>query len=372
MKILFVGQRGVPSLDGAATERRVEALAQMLAEEGHEVTVTCGQPFVPKNINDFNGVKLAHLFSLDPGKADGWVRTVLEMGLIWWTNPDVVHVHSWRMAALCRVAVLLRPETTFVWTVDALPHLPRWAVGRVARRAAKMFDAVTVPTRALQYSLARDIKVAAEYVPDGYVASNAPDIPLKHFGLRKGQQYALALAEAPADVRQVAKAYDKAGLRKKVAVLQEPKGASSRLAKKFTFLHFVGEQSGRRLATLLSQASVVVAGQDVSSDSVLQAMEYGRPIVVLAPSPAEEVLGGAALFVKAGDEEGLAQVLKSVLNSKRRQTVWGAKAHRRARAHFTWTRILPEYEALYHYPLVRAVALDSAIRPSFTELPAVR
>lgn len=372
MKILFVGQRGIPSLDRAGVEQRVEALAQHLAEDGHEVTVTCGQPFVSKNITDFNGVKLAHLFSLDPNKTGGWVHTVLEVALVWWKRPDVVHIHGWRMAALSRVIALLLPEATFVWTINAVPNLPRWMVGMIIRGAVRMFDVVTVPTRALQYSLARDFKVTAEYIPDGYVACSAADIPLKHFGLRKGQQYALALVSTPAALRQMTKAYDKAGWRKKLVVLQASKGAFSRLAKEFAFLHFAGEQAGRGLATLLAQASVVIAGPGASSNSLLQAMEYGRPIVALSPSPVEEVLGGAALFVKTGDRENLAYVLKSVLNSKQKQAVWGAKARRRARAHFTWARILPEYEALYHYPQVRVVALDSAVKTFFTELPAVR
>ncbi|MFH1354501.1 MAG: glycosyltransferase family 4 protein [bacterium] len=377
MKILFVGQRGMPAYAEAPTGRpyrelRVQSLAQMLAKDGHDVAVTCGRPFVSKNISCFNGVELVHLFSLGPNKAEGWVHTFLELITMWWRNPDVVHVHGWKMAALARVAALLRPETTYVWTVDAVPDLPRWMVRLVAGSAKKVFDAVTVPTRALQYGLARDIKVTANYVPDGYVNSELPDIPLKHFGLRKGQQYVLALVETPAAVRKVARAYVKAGLRKKLVVLREGKGDFSRLAKKYSFLHLAGEQTGRGLATLLAQASIIVVDSDSSPDTALQAMACGKTIIAITPSPAEEVLGGAALFVGDKNKPALAEVLKSVAGSAARQAAWGRKAKKRAQAHFAWERILPDYEALYHYPRVRSVALDSAINTSFTKLPAVR
>jgi len=374
MKILFVGQRGVPALiEKARPERRVQALAQALAEDGHDVAVSCGQPFVSQNISRFNGVELVHLFSLDPAKAGGWVHAFLELVIIWWRQSDVVHVHGWKLAALCRVAAFLTPRSTFVWTVDAIPSWPLWIVRPIVRGAAKVFDAVTVPTRALQYVLARDLRVTTNYVPDGYTSAALPNIPLKHFGLRHGQQYVLTLAGTPQATRAVARACAQAGLRRKLVVLKEQRGVWTRLAKRFPFLHFAGEQSGRALATLLAQASVVVvADNDAPHDAILQTMDYGRAVVATTPSPAEEVLGGAALFVKADDATGLTAVLKSVAGSCRRQAAWGAKAQRRARAHFTWPRIVPEYVALYHYPQVKPVTLDSARQTFLTELPAVR
>lgn len=373
MKILFVGQRGIPALiEKASPERRVQALAQALVRDGHDVAVTCARPFVSRNISRFNGVELVHFFSLPPALVGRWVHTFLELVIIWWRQSDVVHVHGWKLAALCRVAVFLAPRSTFVWTVDAIPSWPLWIVRPIARGAAKVFEAVTVPTRALQYVLARDLRVATDYVPDGYASAALPNIPLKHFGLRHGQQYVLTLAGTPQAARAVARAYAQAGLRRKLVVLKEREDVWARLAKQFSFLHFAGEQSGRALSTLLAQAAVVVADNDASREAILQAMDYSRPVVAITPSPAEEVLGGAALSVKADDAAGLTAVLKSLVRSCQRQAVWGAKAHRRARAHFTWSRIMPEYVALYHYPRVKSVALDSARQTFLTELPAVR
>ncbi len=350
----------------------MEALAQNLAKEGYEVTVTCGRPYVARDINKVGGVKLAHLFSLDPRKTGGWAHVLLEIGLIWWSKPEVAHVHGWRTGALSLVAARLCPETTFVWTVDGPPNLPQWAARAIGREAVKVFDVVTAPTRALQYRLARDIKVAAEYVPDGYQAYSAPPIPLKHFGLRKGQQYALTLNSTPAAVRQVAKAYQKAGARKKLVVPRAATGPLARLARQYTFLHFAGEQGGRGRQTLLEQALVVIADKETSREELLQAMECGKPVVAITPLPAEEVLGGAALLIKAEDRKNLANTLKAVLNSKQKQVVWGRKAKRRARAHFTWERILSEYKAFYHHPRVRTVVLDSAKPASSARAATVR
>src|SRR3989344_6217511 len=86
MKILFLGQKGIPCItpdDKTGRERRVEALATLLAKKGHRVIVTCARPYTPKSLRKFNGVLLRHLPSFYPDVAGGWVYgifLVIKMG----------------------------------------------------------------------------------------------------------------------------------------------------------------------------------------------------------------------------------------------------------------------------------------------------
>src|SRR3989338_9854872 len=80
MKILFLGQKGIPCItpdDKTGRERRVEALATLLAKKGHRVIVTCARPYTPKSLRKFNGVLLRHLPSFYPDVAGGGVYELL-------------------------------------------------------------------------------------------------------------------------------------------------------------------------------------------------------------------------------------------------------------------------------------------------------
>lgn len=375
MRVLFAGQRGIPVLGyeaGKLREKRVQALAEVLIKKGHEVVVLCAQPFVSRYLTSFNGVELIHRFSLHPEKSGGWIHSIFELLTLWREQADVVHIHGWKMAAMARIAVLLSPESTFVWTIDNVPDLKKGLVRLVARQAAKIVDVITVPTRELQYVALNYWGVRARYVPDGYNEISGTEVARKQLSLRKGQ-YCLCTATSSQGVRRIAKAYSKAGTKKKLVVLQERKGYWKRLEKEFPFLSFAGELNGRGLKALIEGAAVViVAGQETPVDTLFQAMNGGKAIVAMTRAGYEEILGASAQYFTDGDTDGLTQLLRGVVTNAQRQRSWGGKARLRAHKHFQWSQIAAEYISLYNYPLVRTVAVDSAFSPSFTKLPAVK
>ncbi len=375
MRVLFVGQRGIPALGykvDTVRERRIQALAEMLIKKGHEVVVLCAQPFISRHLTSFNGVKLIHRFSLHPEKPGGWIHFILELTTLWREQADVVHVHGWKIAIMARIAVLLSPESTFVWTIDSVPNQKEGLVRLIARQAAKTVDVVTVPTRELQYAALTYWGVRARYVPDGYNEISEAEISRKQFKLRKGQ-YCLCTATSSQDVRRIAKAYSKAGTKKKLVVLQERHGYWKRLGKEFPCLFFAGELNGRRLKALIEGAAVVIiSGRDTPIDTLFQSMHSGKAIIAMARAGYEEILGANAQFFKDNDTDELTQLLRNVITNVRTQRFWGKKSSLRAFKHFRWSQIAAEYISLYHYPLVQTVSIDSALHPSFTKLPTVK
>src|SRR3989344_4864362 len=307
MKILFLGQKGIPPLrpagsaGQAAREHRVEALASALAAAGHKVTVTCAQPFVSRHLRRFNGVALRHVFSLNPLLPGGWVHSFLTLRVVGKAASDVVHVHGWRQAVLAPLSVLINPEATFIWTVDTLPARVGVVYVLVARWAAKMFDVTCAPTRELQYRLLTEFGIRAQYVPDGYTPEALPPVPAAHFGLRKGQYCVLTTTDIT-DIRWVTKGYEQAKSRKKLVVFAEKTPALSRPARRHPFLIFVSEAGRRVRASLIAQAAaVIVTGNETDSETVLTAMDSGVPLVVTATPLFSELVGATAPVVKPGD-----------------------------------------------------------------------
>jgi glycosyltransferase involved in cell wall biosynthesis len=364
MKILFIGQKGIPCKhqeDKAGRERRVEALSTLLAAKGHSVYVTATKPYVSKNLTKYNGVKLVHHASFLSDRPGGLLYDLLSVLTIWSKKPDVVHFQGWRAVVLAPLAVVLRPEITYIWTIDSWPEKRLAAMRQVTRWVEGLFDAITVPTRELQHGMLYNFNVRVSYVPDGYAVSEIPSLPLKYFGIR-ANGYTLTTATAAADIRMVAKSYKKAGGRRKMVVMAEEKGPLKRLGREYGFLHFVGDLKGRPLYSIINEAGLVVlAGSNNTLNTVLQIMDDGKAVVATSDVGYQEVLGVSAPIAKKGDVEGLAQLISPLMKDEKARLTSGRKAKKRAQAHFTWQRILPEYIELYHYPLLRAVPMDSAV-----------
>lgn len=362
MKILFIGQRGVPCLtpaDKSGRERRVEALTTMLARKGHKVMVTCARPYTPKSLRKFNGVLLAHRPSLNPEIAGGWLYDLLSVMSIVKFKPAVVHMAGWRMAVLAPLAVVLRPQATYIWTIDHWPTRKLSIMRGVARLVDGLFDVVTTPSRELQHKILHYLQIRAIYIPDGYADESWPPLGLTKFGI-KVPGFSLTTARSFDDVKTVAAAYKRAGMRRKLVVMGELHGSFKRLKQKFPFLHFSGELGERGQQAIIAQAGMVIMeGEQTTLNTVLSVMDKGKGIVATTAVGYQEVLGVAVLMVKTGDVNGLAAAIRT-LSLTGKFAALGGQAQKRARAHFTWQRVLPEYIELYHYPLLRPVWLDSA------------
>ncbi len=362
MKILFIGQKGIPCVtqdDKIGRERRVDALATLLAKKGHKVMVTCTKPYTPKSLRKFNGVLLKHVPSLHPEVPGGWLYDCLSILYIAKFKPAVVHMNGWRMAALAPIAIVLRPQATYIWTIDTWPTRKLPIMKWLARLVDGLFDVVTTPSRELQHKILHYLQIRGLYVPDGYGVETWPTLGLTRFGI-KVPGYSLTTATSPADVKKVAMAYKKAGMRRKLVVAEELKGSYKRLKSKFHFLHFTGKLGERARHAIVQGAGIVIlSGEKTTLNEVLAAMDCGKGMVATTDVGYQEVLGVASLMVKAGDVNGLAEAIRTLSLSANALSL-GRQAQKRARAHFTWQRVLPEYVELYNYPVLRPVWLDSA------------
>jgi hypothetical protein len=371
MNIIFYGQLGLPQLNQGGSNgqaSRVEALARQLVRDGHTVTVLGTAPYLAQG--NFHGIELKYLPSLNPQKPGGLLYLLLGLIYVVFRQPATIHVHGSRAALLLTLTRFLFRDTRIVWTIDKLPLLRLLTT----HYSLLTLENITTPSRALQYRLLVEHGIRAAYIPDGYEEPSVSDIATTHVSLKKGQ-YSVVLVESAAALRRVAVAYAKSKTEKKLVVFareevaypafrRDPaRGGGKLLKKQFPFLvlitHYTLLITPRlRRSILNSAAAVIIGDESVSTTLLLEAMHGSRAIIAPTLAAYQEILGTAGQYVAAGDTAGLTAAINKVVTSPAAQAAWGAKAHTRATHHFTWPRLMEDYQTLY-VPHVRLIPLDS-------------
>ena len=94
MKIIVLGTRGIPEILGGV-ETHCEQLYPRLSTMGNDVTVITRTPYVvDKNIIEFKGVKLKHIFAPKQKSVEAIVHTFLGVLYAGVKRPDVLHIHA--------------------------------------------------------------------------------------------------------------------------------------------------------------------------------------------------------------------------------------------------------------------------------------
>ena len=108
MKIVVVGTRGIPDIQGGV-ETHCEELYPRLAAMGHDVTVVRRSCYVtPQNkIKEYKGVHLKDIYAPRRKSIEAIVHTFLAIIYARWVGADVLHIHAIGPALLIPLARLL-------------------------------------------------------------------------------------------------------------------------------------------------------------------------------------------------------------------------------------------------------------------------
>ena len=108
MKIVVVGTRGIPDIQGGV-ETHCEELYPRLAAMGHDVTVVRRSCYVtPQNkIKEYKGVHLKDIYAPRRKSIEAIVHTFLAIIYARWVDADVLHIHAIGPALLTPLARLL-------------------------------------------------------------------------------------------------------------------------------------------------------------------------------------------------------------------------------------------------------------------------
>lgn len=326
----------IPCLLQGGTERQTLALARVLREAGHEVSVCCYFESDPTMVARFedSGARV-RLLGLDravsPWQLVRLLRGALagaDLAHVQYVAPGFLAVLAAKWSGARRVfATVHQPATPYGWRAQVLLRLAARLCDRficvsetVARswfgdpaHCTVIHNAVDIARiDAIPPEPRRDQKVAAPLM--GAVArvrhEKGIDVLLDAFAQVTGAQL-LIVGDGP----------DRAALEKRAPAN----------------VMWAGQQPWERAIALMKGMDVVVVPSRFEGFGLTaaEAMAAGKPVVASDVDGLREVVGDAGLLVPAGDAVALAAALKRLLGNPEERAVLGRKARERAEKTFS-------------------------------------
>lgn len=198
MKIIFVGTRGFPNVQGGV-EKHCEELTKNLSRLGCDVTVLTRSPYVDNRITNYNNVKLIHLPTIKNKFLEAYCHTFYGIIIARISNPDILHIQAIGPGFFCLFARVLGLKVVLTSHGSNYNH-KKW--GKISKISLKLCEYVGIKFAnqiiAISQNIANDIKTKynreAKVIPNGVIihriesTSNALD----KYGL-KPQKYILSV-----------------------------------------------------------------------------------------------------------------------------------------------------------------------------------
>ncbi|MFA5859741.1 MAG: glycosyltransferase family 4 protein [Elusimicrobiota bacterium] len=371
MKIAFIGQKGIPSLWGGI-EAHVEELAVRMVSLGHSVDVYTRAWYVKDKHDNYKGVKLVHINSVNSKNFDAATYAVQAAVAASFQKYDIIHFHALGPAFFCWIPKMFGKN--IVVTVHRLDwQADKW--GMLARAFLQMseFPAVMFPDRTIVVS--KTMKKYFEekygkivnYIPNGVtlpvISSSAGG--LEKYGV-KHKKYLLWMGRMTPEkrVEWVIKAYKKnRGLMKDKGLKLVLAGGSSATDEYVKSLHalagddpdivFTGYVTGELKNEVFSGAKIFVMPSKLEGlpIALLEAMSYQLPCLVSDIEPHKEVIteDRYGMLHNMNDFDNLAEKMgaicsyeDSVLNGM------GSAAREKVKCEYNWEAVVEDTLNTYH------------------------
>lgn len=362
MKIALLGTRGVPAAYGGF-ETLAEELSARLVARGHDVTVYARAHGVSSVVGVHRGARVVHLPTLKTKYFDTVIHAALS-GLHAATEGyDAVLVCNGVNALLCRLPRLLGAPTRILLNVDGLERNRRkWnALGKLAyalseRLSCVMPDAVVTDARSIETYYRESYGKETTYIPYGSdLAPPSGREALDRLGLvPEGYVLYVSRFEPENNADAVVRAFRSVPGNTKLVLVGAAPYADAFLATVRAEaagdprVLLPGALYGQPYRELLANAAVYVHATEIGGThpALLEAMGFGRPLVVHDTPENREAAGEAALYVDARTATSLAAGLTAFLSDPAARAGSGRAARARAQKRYLWDAVAESYEAL--------------------------
>jgi glycosyltransferase involved in cell wall biosynthesis len=365
MKIYFIGQKGIPAISGGV-ERHVEELATRLAKEGHEVFVYCRNYFTPKDLQEYKGVKLIHLPSIKTKHLDAITHTLMASLDVLFRDADIIHYHAIGPSALLWIPKLFKRGAKVISTFhsDDRKH-KKW--GAVAKKllgfgayiSVRWSDKCIAISQHQALVNSQEFGGELEYIPNGVPEAEvlpANSITSK-WGL-VGNDYILAVSRLirHKGLHYLIRAYSLLKNTDKKLVIVGDAYFTDDYAKYLRDLAgdnkniiFTGNQIGHTLAELYSNAYLFVQPSEAEGLSIalLEAMSYGKGVLVSDIAPNREAISELGLTFTSKSVIDLSQKLQYLINHPEVVAEMGDKLQYRAETEYNWEAIVKKTIEVY-------------------------
>jgi glycosyltransferase involved in cell wall biosynthesis len=360
MKLAILGTRGVPAAYGGF-ETFAEELSARLAARGHDVTVYARRGGTAAEVGLHRGARVVFLPTVRHKYLETVVHTALSGLHAAAQGYDAVLVCNGVNALACRFARLLGASTRVVLNVDGLERNRRkWnALGRLAyavseRLSCVLPDVLVTDARAIHAYYREAYGQDSLYIPYGSdLAEPAGTATLARLGLSPGA-YVLYVSrfEPENNADAVVRAYRVVPGRAPLVMLGGAPYAEAFVASvkaeaaRDPRVLLPGAIYGEGYRELLANAAVYVHATEVGGThpALLEAMGFGRALVVHDTAENRETAGNAAFFADAARPETLSRALQTLLSDSELRRQSGDAARRRARSLYRWDAVTDAYE----------------------------
>jgi glycosyltransferase involved in cell wall biosynthesis len=360
LKVAILGTRGVPAAYGGF-ETFAEELSARLASRGHDVTVYARRGSTAAGTDVHRGARVVTLPTVRRKYFETVVHTALSGLHAAAQGYDAVLVCNGVNALTCRFARLLGAPTRVVLNVDGLERNRRkWnALGRLAyamseRLSCVLPDVLVTDARAIRTYYREVYGQDSLYIPYGSdLETPAGTGTLERLGLSPGG-YVLYVSrfEPENNADAVVRAYRSVPGNARLVLLGGAPYADAFVsavkaeAAQDPRVLLPGAIYGEGYRELLANAAVYVHATEVGGThpALLEAMGFGRPLVVHDTPENRETAGDAAVWADAARPETLARGIGALLADPERRRFLGAAARSRAAALYRWDSVTDAYE----------------------------
>ena len=363
MKVLVLGVRGIPSVQGGV-ETHVEQLYRRLAAMGCAVEVTVRTPFVPREAQACGPLRLRRLWAPRASGAEALVHSLLGVLYAGFARPDILHIHAIGPAIVTPLARLLGLR---VVVTHHGPDYDRDKWGPFARRVLRLGERFGMRHSAARIAISgviaglvrsahgREVDVIPNGVPA--VSQAQPTAELARHGLEP-RRYWLHVGRMVPEKRQLDLIAAYASLRSPGWKLVLVGGLGDddytrrvRAAAAAAGAVLTGELRGDALHPLYAHAGAFVlpSSHEGLPIVLLEALGFGLPAVASDIPPHREIGLPADSYFPVGDVPALARRLLGVQAdddelARRRRSAW-------VRDRYDWDRVAVQTLAVYRRTL---------------------
>jgi glycosyltransferase involved in cell wall biosynthesis len=359
MHICMVGVKGIPI--PAGIDNVVEQVGTRLVQRGHQVTAYVRPHYTPRDQNEYHGIRLVHVPSIRTRSLDAITSSFFAILLAIREKPDIIHIHSQGLSIFA-----LLPRLFGIKTI-VQSHGLDWQRAKwkgFARKFLKMTDYTTVAwpdativvSKKLQQYYQSHSKKEIIYIPNGAPEPVFyPPDEIKAFGLQENN-YILFAARLVQEkwCHGLIEAYQKIENPSKILVIAGDSNYGDPYAEQLkknasNKIRFLGFIQGKVMQELLSNAYFYVLPSEIEglSTGLLEAMSYGRCVLVSDIEENLEAIGETGMQFQNNNVDSLSECLKYLIAHPGDVEEFGKLARRRVEQEYNWEIITDRYEECY-------------------------
>lgn len=369
----MIGAKGLPGLRpvGGGIEAHVERLGYHLSGRGHEVTVYVRKYANPLKKKTWKGLKLVTLPSWNRKNLDTITHVFLSSWHAITQDYDIIHYHGIGPATLAWIPRVFKRSSRIIVTFHSRDQFhEKWGLFAKVYLAFAEWASVKIPhaTIAVSHSIQLLCSMLFRsrqtyYIPNGVelLRKNPGADELKRFGLKKNG-YFLHLARLVPHKAQddSIKAFLNLDTEDKLVIagsaafddakyLEELK----KLAKKDKRIVFTGHQSGVTLKQLIANCRAMVhpSRSEGLSIAILEAMSYGKLVIMSDIQPNLELIDHSGIAIPVGDTEALTTAMSWALENPGLVRQRGDRAKAMVNRLYSWESVTKRVEKVYNQQL---------------------